>query len=89
MTGLHTFGALNDQPLRIGNRADNATRFGGGLDELAIWNEALWAGDIQLLANGRSALQLPEPASFVLLAVGSAAVCRRRNVFGMQSFGLK
>ena len=48
---------INDSPLYIGSRADLFTGFDGLIDELSLWNEALDADQIELLANGPATLE--------------------------------
>ncbi len=54
------FGVVNDNPMLVGRRADDLSQFFGYLDDLAIWNEALKPGQIELLADGTNPLDLPD-----------------------------
>lgn len=47
----------NENPLYIGSRADLFTMFDGLIDELSLWNEALDADRIALLAEGPASLE--------------------------------
>ena len=48
---------INESALYIGSRADLFTGFDGLIDELSLWNEALDADRIALLANGPATLE--------------------------------
>ncbi len=48
---------VNENPLYIGSRADLFTGFDGLMDELSLWNEALDADQIALLATGPASLE--------------------------------
>jgi hypothetical protein len=71
-----TFGVPNTSPLYIGSRADLFTTFDGFIDEVALFDEVLSAGQIQQLANG---VIIPEPSAFLMATIGTlllALSCR-------------
>jgi hypothetical protein len=72
-----TFGVPNTNPLYIGSRADLFTTFNGFIDDVAVFDEVLTAGQIQQLANG---VIIPEPAAIVSLLMGAllGACCGRK-----------
>ncbi|WP_442482554.1 LamG-like jellyroll fold domain-containing protein [Aeoliella sp. SH292] len=60
-------------------RSSNADPFGGVIDDLQLYDQALTAREVQwLFANPGQAV--PEPAGVVLIAVGLAVVACRRKV---------
>lgn len=63
-----TFGALNTNPLYIGSRADFATTYDGFIDDVAVFDEVLSAGQIRQLANG---IIIPEPSAFLVAIMGA------------------
>ena len=78
----------NTSTLQIGGDAQvsgGAARSGwdGLLDDLAIWHRALSAGEVAMVHEfgrlGTGVQDIPEPASLSLLAVGAAALLRRRR----------
>jgi hypothetical protein len=73
-----TFGVPNTNPLYIGSRADLFTTFNGFLDDVALFNEVLTAGQIQQLANG---VIVPEPAALAsaFIATLLVAFCGRKS----------
>jgi hypothetical protein len=73
-----TFGVPNTNPLYIGSRADLFTTFNGFLDDVALFDEVLTAGQIQQLANG---VIVPEPAALASAFLGTLLVtfCGRKS----------
>jgi hypothetical protein len=63
-----TFGVPNTSPLYIGSRADLFTVFNGFIDDVAVFDEVLTAGQIQQLANG---VIIPEPSALVSVLIGT------------------
>jgi large repetitive protein len=74
-----TFGFPNTNPLYIGSRADLVTTFNGFIDDVAVFDEVLTAGQIQQLANG---VIIPEPSALVSVFMGTllAAFCGRKSL---------
>jgi hypothetical protein len=74
-----TFGVPNTNPLYIGSRADLVTAFNGFIDDVALFDEVLTAGQIQQLANG---VIIPEPSALVSVFMGTllGAFCRRKSL---------
>jgi hypothetical protein len=72
-----TFGVPNTNPLYIGSRADFGTTFNGFIDDVALFDEVLSAGQIRQLANG---IIVPEPSAFLLAITGAllSAFCGRK-----------
>ncbi|MFP4107238.1 MAG: LamG-like jellyroll fold domain-containing protein [Phycisphaerae bacterium] len=72
-----TSGELADQPrFLIGRGAKDP--WIGYIDEVAVWNEALSAEDVEWL-NTNSIVTIPEPLTLGLLVIGSAALLRKRR----------
>jgi hypothetical protein len=67
------FGATNTNPLYIGSRADLFTQFNGQIDDLRIYNTALSAGEIGVLAA------IPEPSTGLVTAAGLGLLGLRRR----------
>jgi len=63
-----TFGVPNTNPLYLGSRADFATTFNGFIDDVAVFDEVLSAGQIRQLANG---VIVPEPSAFLVAIMGA------------------
>jgi hypothetical protein len=63
-----TFGVPNTNPLYIGSRADLFTTFNGFIDDVAVFDEVLTAGQIQQVANG---VIIPEPSALVSVLIGT------------------
>src|SRR5688572_9262450 len=72
-----TFGVPNTNPLYIGSRADLVTTFNGFIDDVAVFDEVLSAGQIRQLANG---VIVPEPSAFFVAIMGAllSAFCGRK-----------
>ena len=75
-----TVGSFGDtyvpaSPLRFGVRSLEGFEFSGAIDEVAIYNTSLSAG--QILAHRRAAV--PQPASMVLAAGGAICVLMRKR----------
>ena len=52
----------------------------GSIDEVTVWDEALSNAQIAALYNnGDGVITIPEPASLLLIALGSLAVLVRRT----------
>lgn len=61
-------------------RAADGRWFTGSIDEVAIWNTALSAGDaLEVYTLGKNGQAIPEPASMGLSLAGLAAVLGRRR----------
>ncbi len=52
--------------------------FNGGLDDAALWDDALSSDEIGLLYSGTSPLSVPEPGTITLLAVAAIVLAFRR-----------
>lgn len=74
-------GLVLNADLLLGNCGGNY--FSGAMDDVAIWNQALSAGQIAALADGsQSPLTIPEPSAVLLLMAGVGLVSgawRKRN----------
>ena len=82
---------IDQLPAYIGAITDNRDgqvfkNFDGRLDDIALWNEALSAENIQALADGSvTPLSVPEPASITFAWLGLLGALRlRHNGFLMQ-----
>ena len=78
----HGGAAISDSPnaLGIGFRRGGANFMNGSIDEVTVWDEAL--SNVQIAAlynNGDGVITIPEPASLLLIALGSLAVLVRRT----------
>jgi hypothetical protein len=72
-----TFGVPNTNPLYIGSRADLFTTFNGFIDDVALFDEVLSAGQIRQLAGG---IIVPEPSACLLAIMGTllSVFCGRK-----------
>lgn len=86
--GTNTF--VSADALRLGTYRLASTRyFNGSIDEVAIWNRALSASEINnantgiaadsLYQRGLAGMPVPEPASTLLGGIGMLALLRRRS----------
>jgi len=62
------FGAINENPLYIGTRADLFTQFNGSIDDLRIYNTALFEPEVGAVAEGA---ELDFSAPFPIAGTGS------------------
>lgn len=60
----------------IGNDGNAGRYFAGVIDNVQVYDSALTQGELDTLYN---AMQIPEPATALLLAAGAAALWRRRR----------
>ena len=76
-------GTVEFEGLHIGSGADdgNSFFFGGNIDDVAIWDEALDQATIQLIKdNGVAAVAaIPEPTSLGLIALAGLSLLARRR----------
>ena len=74
------FGETNTNPLYIGSRADNFTFMDGLLDDVAIFDEVLDAGQIATISSGDfGAFIIPEPSAAALFGLASLGLFMRRR----------
>ncbi|MFW6164383.1 MAG: LamG domain-containing protein [Planctomycetota bacterium] len=74
----HGAGLANTRPLYMGGRNGTA-QYVGLLDEVALYDQPLDDDLVRMLANGAPPLNIPEPATVSLLALGGLALVRRRR----------
>lgn len=77
-TGRATYS--NTQTLIMGAGLNGGQeRFTGFMDDAALWDSILTPAEVIALANGASPINIPEPASLILLGLGSVVMLARRR----------
>ena len=66
------------EPLYIGSEQVNANSFEGLIDEVAVWDEYLTGAQIQAIFDAAT-IDVPEPATMSLLALGAVGMLVRRR----------